>query len=186
VTALSKLSHLACLSLAGAGLSPQALVALAAALPGLRALSLAGCLGLGATTSSRMTPLASSSTSFTPVAAAASGEWAAALARMPSLQWLDLRGVRDVTQAHVRALAPALLAAGRLGPGSLALDDELARRIVDSGNAARGMRLADASDDEVARWSRVELEVRAPATLRPPVAQPRFWLDSHECSPPSH
>ena len=154
VSALSRLPHLTCLSLDGVGVAPTALAALAAALPGLRALSLSGCPGLGGGASRTAPPVSSS-------AAGAPSEWASALAGMPRLQWLDLRGVRGVTQTHVRALVPSVLAGGgRLGPGSIALDDELAQRVMNSGTAARAMHL-DANKEDVARWGRVELEVRA-------------------------
>lgn len=139
-SSLRSLPLLSCVDLSGTAVTANGLVAFLEGAAQLRALRLANCSGL----------IASAKPSDTA--------WVASIAALPRLEWLDLRGT-GVTRAHIRALAPSVVA-GRLGTGSVLLDEPEAEVVRAGGEAARAMRL-DASDDEIRAWKGAELEVRA-------------------------
>lgn len=149
--ALASLPHLRCLDLSGTAVTPEGVAELARALPQLRALSLAHCVGLARP---------ASSSSSAAAASAANVSWAAALAELPDLQWLDLRGT-GAAPAHARALAPAVLEPGyrlRAGRG-LMVDGDLARTLAANAEAAAPLQLDTVDDETVNGWRGAELEV---------------------------
>lgn len=148
--ALATMPSLRCLRLDGTGVQGADLPGLLTAAPNLQALGLSRCPGL-----------ARSSAPASPGAAAPSAtsapEWAAALGSSAHLRWVDLRSP-GVDMASLRALGPAA-AAGRLGAGSVLVDEHLARRVADAGTVAAALRV-DATEEDIDGWGRADLEVR--------------------------